>query len=112
MRFVNRLPLHARLVAGFVAAMFVLLTGAGVFVYWRVEYALNRGLDGELRRATQTIAPLVRADGTVSDDDRANLMAFFQANIEATKSGGKPDENDPQLQKGFALLNAYLGKCM
>ena len=47
-----------------------------------------------------------------SDDDRANLMAFFQANIEATKSGGKPDENDPKLQKGFALLNDYLGKCM
>ena len=47
-----------------------------------------------------------------SDDDRANLMVFFQANIEATKSGGKPDENDPKLQKGFALLNDYLGKCM
>jgi signal transduction histidine kinase len=69
---VNRLPLHARLVAGFVAAMLVLLTGAGVFVYWRVEYALNRALDIELRRATQTIAPLVRADGTMSDVDRAN----------------------------------------
>ncbi|WP_238473638.1 sensor histidine kinase [Nocardioides cavernaquae] len=68
----NRLPLHARLVAGFVAAMLVLLTGAGVFVYWRVEYALNRALDIELRRATQTIAPLVRADGTMSDVDRAN----------------------------------------
>src|SRR5437762_10467748 len=52
------------------------------------------------------------AGKVASDDDRANLMAFFQANIEATKSGGKPDENDPKLQKGFALLNDYLGKCM
>jgi signal transduction histidine kinase len=69
---VNRLPLHARLVAGFVAAMLVLLTGAGVFVYWRVEYALNRALDMELTRAAQTMKPLVRADGTVSDVDRAN----------------------------------------
>ncbi len=72
MRFVNRLPLHARLVAGFVAAMFVLLTGAGVFVYWRVEYALNRALDMELTRAAQTMKPLVRPNGTMSDLDRAN----------------------------------------
>jgi hypothetical protein len=50
--------------------------------------------------------------GKVASDDRANLMAFFQANIEATKSGGKPDESDPKLQKGFALLNDYQGKCM
>jgi two-component system OmpR family sensor kinase len=71
-RFVNRLPVHARLVAGFVAAMFVLLTGAGVFVYWRVEYALNRALDMELTRAAQTMKPLVRSNGTMSDLDRAN----------------------------------------
>ena len=38
-----------RLVAGFAAAMLVLLTAAGAFVYWRVEYALDRGLDTELR---------------------------------------------------------------
>jgi signal transduction histidine kinase len=71
-RFVNRLPLHARLVAGFVAAMFVLLTGAGVFVYWRVEYALNRALDMELSRAASTMTPLVRPNGTMSQLDRAN----------------------------------------
>jgi hypothetical protein len=47
-----------------------------------------------------------------SDDDRDNLIAFFQASIEADKNSKKPDENDPQLQKGFALLNEYLGKCM
>jgi hypothetical protein len=51
-------------------------------------------------------------DKIASDDERDNLIAFFQANIEADKNGKKPDENDPQLQKGFALLNEYLGKCM
>ena len=39
------LPLRVRLVAGFVVAMLVLLSAAGAFVYWRVEYALDRGLD-------------------------------------------------------------------
>lgn len=62
----SRLPLRARLVAGFLIAMLVVLTAAGAFVYWRVEYALDRGLDTELRQATATITPLVGPSGTVS----------------------------------------------
>jgi two-component system, OmpR family, sensor kinase len=68
----GRLPLRVRLVAGFSAAMLVLLTGAGAFVYWRVEYALDRGLDTELTKATAVITPLVTADGTVSSREAAN----------------------------------------
>ena len=60
------LPLRVRLVAGFAAAMLLLLTAAGTFVYWRVEYALDRGLDTELAQSTRTISPLVRPDGSVS----------------------------------------------
>jgi signal transduction histidine kinase len=59
------------LVAGFLAAMTLVLVAAGTFVYWRVEYALDRGLNGELRRATTTIVPMVQADGSLSDPDRA-----------------------------------------
>lgn len=66
-RRLSRFPLRVRLVAGFSAAMFVVLLAAGIFVYWRVEYALDRGLDTELTQAAQTLAPLVHADGTVSD---------------------------------------------
>ena len=62
----RRLPLRVRLVAGFSAAMLVLLTAAGAFVYWRVQYALDRGLDSELAAARSVIAPLVGADGSVS----------------------------------------------
>jgi signal transduction histidine kinase len=62
-----RLPLRIRLVAGFSAAMFVVLLAAGTFVYWRVDYALDRGLDTELSRATEAIAPLVDDGGEVSD---------------------------------------------
>jgi signal transduction histidine kinase len=61
----SRLPLRVRLVAGFSAAMLVVLVAAGVFVYWRVDYALDRGLDGELTQAARTLRPLIRADGTV-----------------------------------------------
>ena len=68
----SRLPLRVRLVSGFVAAMLVLLTAAGAFVYWRVEYALDRGLDTELRQATAVITPLVDASGHVTSPEAAD----------------------------------------
>lgn len=67
----KRLPLRVRLVAGFSVAMLVVLIAAGAFVYWRVEYALDRGLDTELTQATTTLSRLVRADGTVRNRDAA-----------------------------------------
>ncbi|MCW2793833.1 MAG: ATP-binding region, ATPase domain protein [Nocardioides sp.] len=63
---VSRLPLRARLVAGFLAAMLVLLTATGAFVYWRVQYALDRGLASELDQARVTISPLVDPTGHVT----------------------------------------------
>jgi len=69
---VSRLPLRVRLVAGFSAAMLVLLVAAGAFVYWRVEYALDRGLDTELAQATAVITPLVQPDGSVSSPEAAD----------------------------------------
>jgi signal transduction histidine kinase len=44
----GRLPLRIRLVAGFAAAMLLVLTGAGAFVYLRVQYALDLRLDEDL----------------------------------------------------------------
>jgi signal transduction histidine kinase len=69
---VSRLSLRTRLVAGFLVAMLVLLTAAGAFVYWRVEYALDRGLDAELDQATAVITPLVNRSGHVTSPVAAN----------------------------------------
>jgi signal transduction histidine kinase len=69
---VSRLPLRVRLVAGFSAAMLVVLAATGAFVYWRVEYALDRGLDSELQHATAVIGPLVGPAGRVSSPAAAN----------------------------------------
>lgn len=68
----SRLPLRVRLVAGFLAAMSVLLTATGAFVYWRVEYALDRGLDAELDQATTTISRLVDTTGHVTPREPAD----------------------------------------
>jgi two-component system OmpR family sensor kinase len=71
-RRVSRLPLRVRLVAGFSVAMMLLLTAASAFVYWRVQYALDRGLDTDLESATGVIEPVVGADGAVTSPDTAN----------------------------------------
>lgn len=72
MTFVSRWPLRLRLIAGFSAATLVALIAAGVFVYWRVEYALDRGLDTELRQAAGTLSQLVATDGSITDTSAAD----------------------------------------
>ena len=67
-RAVAALPLRVRLVAGFVLAMTVVLTGAGAFVYWRVSYALDLRLDQDLRAEAAALAPLVTDAGALRPD--------------------------------------------
>lgn len=66
----SRLPLRIRLVAGFSIATFVVLLAAGTFVYWRVDYALDRSLEAELTQAGHALDPLI-ADGRVSNRSAA-----------------------------------------
>lgn len=65
---VSRLPLRVRLVAGFVATMLLVLTAAGGFVYWRVQYALDRRLNTELTDLARTLTPQITANGQLSAD--------------------------------------------
>ncbi|GAB7005753.1 ATP-binding protein [Nocardioides sp. AN3] len=74
----GRLPLRTRLVAGFVVAMLVLLSLAGVVVYWRVQYALDRGLDSELANAAAAIQPLVGPAGDVNSPSADATGAGWQ----------------------------------
>lgn len=75
----RRLPLRARLVAGFSATMFVVLTAAGAFVYWRVDYALDRQINTELADVASVVAPLVKPSGElVSGADRVVGDQLFQ----------------------------------
>ncbi|MFI7282831.1 sensor histidine kinase [Micromonospora chersina] len=56
----RRLPLRVRLVAGFAAAMLVVLTGAGAFVYLRVRYALDLRLDQDLAAQSAQLTDAAR----------------------------------------------------
>ncbi|WP_230487216.1 ATP-binding protein [Nocardioides anomalus] len=106
----SRLPLRVRLVAGFSLAMLVLLTGAGAFVYWRVEYALDRGLDTDLTRATEVISSRVGADGTVRDRDEAEATGttwqVLSSGGAALDSGGPATER-PLLSPAELVPGTY-----
>ncbi|MFL6090434.1 MAG: sensor histidine kinase [Aeromicrobium sp.] len=58
--------------AGFSAATLLALIAAGGFVYWRVQYALDRGLDTELRQASHSLEKLMGPTGAIADQDAAD----------------------------------------
>ncbi len=89
----SRLPLRIRLVAGFSVAMLVVLLVAGAFVYERVELALDRGLDSELAQATTALAPLVGADGEVSNTSAADATGVAWQVLD--RSGAVVDHGGP-----------------
>lgn len=64
----SRLPLRARLVAGFVVAITLVLSAAGTFVYWRVAYALDLRLNDDLRAQAAALDPLVTTAGSLRAD--------------------------------------------
>ncbi|WP_207507931.1 sensor histidine kinase [Klenkia brasiliensis] len=55
--------------AGFTAAMTVVLLATGGFIYWRVEYALDQRLDADLAAEADVLSPLVQPDGTLRTSD-------------------------------------------
>ncbi len=64
-RAVSSLPLRVRLVAGFSATMLLVLLAAGGFVYWRVQFALDRQVNTDLSEISTRLSPYVAASGTL-----------------------------------------------
>ena len=74
----SRLPIRARLTAAFAVAMVLVLVGAGLFVYLRLESDLDESVDNGLRSRADDLAALVRPGqagpglakgGRLSEDD-------------------------------------------
>jgi signal transduction histidine kinase len=59
--------------------MLLVLVAADAFVYWRVHYALDRGLDADLSHARSALADGVHDDGRVDDGAAASSVgAVYQ----------------------------------
>ncbi|WP_433320383.1 ATP-binding protein [Micromonospora chersina] len=74
----SRLPLRVRLVAGFAAAMLVVLTGAGAFVYLRVRYALDLRLDQDLAAQSAQLTDAARTGTPLPTAARAVPGEYWQ----------------------------------
>ena len=97
----SRIPLRRRLVAGFSATMLVLLAAAGAFVYWRVRFALDRSLDGDLRGAAAVLVPRVTESGRLPPDtDSLTRIDGFQV----LDGLGQVIGNDARLGASPALV--------
>nr|MBA3232344.1 two-component sensor histidine kinase [Propionibacteriales bacterium] len=77
-RRLSRLSLRFRLVAGFAVAMLVVLTAAGSFVYWRVQFALDRALNSELLDTSTRLATQVTPSGQLRDESALVSGQRFQ----------------------------------
>jgi two-component system, OmpR family, sensor kinase len=105
LRRLSRIPLRRRLVAGFAATMLVLLTAAGAFVYWRVQFALDRSLNRDLDGAAATLAPMVTATGQLPADSAtlARIDGF-----QVLDASGNVLDHDPKLAATPALTPGQL----
>ena len=101
----SRVPLRRRLVAGFSATMLVLLTAAGAFVYWRVQFALDRSLNRDLAGAAAVLAPMVTADGQLPADS-ASLARVD--GFQVLDPSGRVLDQDGKLGSDAALPPAQL----
>lgn len=96
----SRLPLRVRLVAGFAAAMLVVLCAAGSFVYWRVSVALDSRLDADLAATASALMPLVTASGRLS---RAPTFLAPSEGYQVLDGQGRVLSHDPALGATPAL---------
>ena len=61
----SRIPIRIRLTLFFAAAMAIVLTAVGLFVYPRVASDLDRAFDKDLRSRGQALSALVQRGGSV-----------------------------------------------
>ena len=67
-RLVGHRPIVTRLVLAVAGTMAVILLATGAFVFWRVEFALNRQLDQDLKAYQEVVEKSV-ADGSTPPSD-------------------------------------------
>ncbi|MBA2716500.1 MAG: HAMP domain-containing protein, partial [Propionibacteriales bacterium] len=89
--------------AGFVAAMVVVLVAAGAFVFWRVQVALDSRLERDLTAQTRDLrraaARQTPAAALASVRDQAPVAQLLTADGVALASG-------PEVRNGQGLLSA------
>jgi signal transduction histidine kinase len=87
-RLVGRRPIVTRLVLAVAVAMALILLLASGFVFWRVEYALDRQLDQDLRAWRGVVGPAVVEGRTPPLDTPGQTYQLYA--IDGALVGGNP----------------------
>jgi two-component system, OmpR family, sensor kinase len=89
--------------------MLVLLTAAGAFVYWRVQFALDRSLNGDLDGASDELIPLVSASGRLP----ANQATLARIDgFQVLDASGQVLDHDEQLGAKPVLSPAVVKRAL
>jgi len=103
-RLVGDRPIVTRLVLAVAGTMAVVLLVAGGFVFWRVEYALNRQLDQDLRAYQDVVRGAVATGATPPADTPGQTYQVYD------RSGHVIEGNTPtQLADPEAVAAAFRG---
>ena len=81
MRLLARVPIRLRLTLAFAIAMAVVLLATGLFLYLRLEAALDQAIDQSLRGRADDVAALVRVSGFVLREEGRSRLVDQEANV-------------------------------
>jgi len=80
-RLLARVPIRLRLTLAFAIAMAVVLVATGLFLYLRLEAALDRTIDQSLRGRADDVAALVRASGSGLREEGGSRLVEQEENV-------------------------------
>ena len=104
--FVDRTPIRIRLTLAFAVVMAVVLGATGLFVYVRLESALDQTLNAGLRSRADDVAALIgQADTGLSEGRPTSLAERGESFAQVIASDGSIVDTTPQLGR-VALLDA------
>jgi two-component system, OmpR family, sensor kinase len=80
-RLLARVPIRLRLTLAFAIAMAVVLLATGLFLYLRLEAALDQTIDQSLRGRADDVAALVRASGSGLREEGGSRLVDQDENV-------------------------------
>jgi two-component system, OmpR family, sensor kinase len=80
-RLLARVPIRLRLTLAFAIAMAVVLLATGLFLYLRLEAALDQAIDQSLRGRADDVAALVRVSGFALREEGWSRLVDQEANV-------------------------------
>jgi heavy metal sensor kinase len=108
---IDRLPIRLRLTAAFVLVMAVVLTVTGLFLYLRLESALDRTLNDGLRSRAQDVASLVgQSKSGLSESVSTGLLTRGESFAQVLSLDGRILDTTRQLGTERLLDADQLGR--